>query len=405
MKTTVNKLPHSQIQLTIEVEQPTMLEYFARAFERLAPSVAIKGFRPGNAPKSLVLEKIGIDRYTQEAVNLAVIDTYYQAVHEHKLVPLHQPAVAMHEYGPDTSLVYDATVDVLPTVEVGRYQQLEVKLPTESTAADAQEVETVLKRLRLQAATFSPVDRPAQLSDRLEIHFTGKVKGVVQDDLTSQNYPMILGETPLIPGFEQELIGLKKDEEKTFKLTVESASRTGQPGAGKRHVEFVVQCLDVQATKLPELDESFAKNFGHDTVEALNAALKTGIESEKAEQLRRKQETAVLEALRTSITVELPQSLVHQEINRRIASIREQLGVTFDKLVAERYEGKLENLHKSLHDEAEKSVSAGLILGEIAQREKLVPEGGAKTPEEQSSVMRNTLDRLIEFAAGKKTNE
>src|SRR3990167_8319441 len=111
MKTTLKRLSHSQVQLSITVEQTQMVEFFARAFERLAPSVAIKGFRSGTAPKSMVLERIGIDRYTQEAVNLAVIDGYYRAVHEQKLVPLHQPAVAMHEYGVDSALIFDATVD------------------------------------------------------------------------------------------------------------------------------------------------------------------------------------------------------------------------------------------------------------------------------------------------------
>ncbi len=390
MKTTLKRLPKSQVQLLITVPQPQMVEFFARAYERLAPSVSIKGFRPGVAPKTMVLERIGIDRYTQEAVNLAIIDSYYQAIHQEKLVPLHQPAVAMHEYGVDSQLRYDATVDVLPTVDPGAYQKLKVQLPTESTTATDDEVQTVLKRLRLQAATFTDVDRPAQTGDRIEITFTGKVKGVVQDDLTSQHYPIVIGETPIIPGFAQALVGLKKGESKPFKLTV-----------NKRPVEFLVDALEVQSVTLPELDAAFAKNFGHDTVEALTDALKQGIEAEQQEQLRRKQETAVLEALRQSIKLELPQSLVHQEIDRRIQSIREQLGVTFDTFLQKRYEGQLEQLRTSLSDEAERSVASGLILGEIAQREGLVPKGGAKTPDEQAGVMRSTLDRLIQYASKK----
>ena len=397
MKTSIKRLPHSQVQLTITVEQPQMVEFFARAFERLAPGVSIKGFRPGSAPKSMILERIGIDRYTQEAVDLAVVDSYYRAVHQEKLIPLHQPAVVMHEFGVDSALTFDATVDVLPTVDPGKYQQLKVKLPAESTGASSDEVEIVLKRLRLQAATFADVDRPAALGDRIEIHFTGKIKGVVQDDLTSQHYPMILGETPLIPGFEAELIGLKKGDEKTF--TLKKVNDPSTKLGTSRTVEFLVECLEVQETKLPELETAFAKNFGHDTVEALQGALKKGIEDEKTEQLRRKQETAVLEALRKSIQLDPPQSIIHQEVDRRIAALREQFGVTFDKFLKERYDGLLENLHKNLQPEAEKSVSAGLILGEIASREKLVPDGGAKTPEEQSTVMRTTLDKLIGYAS------
>lgn len=391
MNVTTKKLPQSVVQLHITVDAGDMVVYFARAYERLAPTVAIKGFRPGNAPKSMVLERIGIDRYTQEAINLAIIDSYYQSVHQEQIVPLTQPAVAIHEFGVESPLVYDATVDVLPAIELGNYQKLSVKLPSEPTTATDEEIETVLRRLRLQAATFADVDRAAANGDRVEISFTGKVRGVVQDDLTSQHYPILIGDTPLIPGFEQKLIGLTKGETKTFKLTLD-----------KRAVDFSVDCEAVQSVTLPELNADFAKSFGHDGVEPLKEALRSGIENEKLEQRRHQQEEVILESLQKIVKLELPQSLVEQEIDRRIESIKQQLGVTFDKFLTERHEGKLESLRKSLADECKRSVSAGLILGEIAQQEKLVPVGGAKTPEEQRDVMRSTIDKLIEYAEGKK---
>ena len=388
MKTTTKKLPKSAIQLHIEVDQKQMTGYFTKAYERLAPTISIKGFRPGNAPKSMVLERIGIDRYTQEAVNLAIIDTYYHAVHEEKIVPLSQPAVAIHEFGADSALVYDATVDVLPEVKLGDYKKIKVKLPEDKTDASDEEVQTVLRRLRLQAATFADVDRVAEKGDRVEVNFTGKEKGVVQDDLTSQHYPIIIGDTPIIPGFEKELVGLKKGESKTFKIKVD-----------KRTIDFSVDCNEVQSVTLPELDDKFSSNFGHETVKELTDALKSGIENEKKDRSRHQREEVVLEALQKSIKVELPESLIEQEIDRRTEMIRQQLGVTFDKFLQERYQGKLEELRKNLREESIRSVSAGLILGEIAQEEKLVPVGGAKTPEEQNDVMRTTFDKLIEYAS------
>ena len=388
MKITTKKLPKSAMELHIEVEQSQMVEYFAQAYERLVPTISIKGFRPGSAPKSMVLERIGIDRYTQEAVNLAIMDTYYHAVHQEKIVPLTQPAVAIHEFGVDSQLTYDATVDVLPEVKVGDYKKIKVKLPDEKTDATHEEIETVTRRLRLQSATFEAVDRAAKTGDRVEIHFTGKVKGVVQDDLTSQHYPIIIGDTPIIPGFEKELVGLKKGESKSFKLKVND-----------RNVEFSVDCVEVQTVQLLELNDKFASTFGHDTVKALTEALKTGIETEKKERARHQREEAVLEALQKTIKVELPESLIEQEIDRRIEMIHQQLGVTFDKFLQERYQGKLEELRKNLREESIRSVSAGLILGEIAQAEDLVPKGGAKTPEEQNDVMRNTFDKLIAYAS------
>jgi len=391
MNITTKKLPKSAVQLHVEVDEKQMVEYFGRAYERLASSVQIKGFRPGAAPKSMILDQIGIDRYTQEAVNLAIVDTYYRAVHEEKLVPLTQPAVAIHEFGVDEKLVYDATVDVLPVIELGDYKKLKVKLTSESTDATDEDVQIVLRRLRLQAASFEIVDRPAADGDRVELNFTGKEKGVVQDDLTSQHYPIILGDTPLIPGFQENLVGLKKGESKSFKLKVD-----------KRSIEFTVDCLEVESVSMPTLDDAFAKTFGHDTVEALTTALKAGIENEKKERQHHDHEQAIVEALEKSVKVEIPQSLIEQEIDRRVESIREQLGVTFDKFLAERHQGKIESLRATLTDECERSVKAGLILGEVAQKEKLVPVGGAKTPEEQRDVMHQTVDKLISYVSPKK---
>ena len=390
MNITTKKLPHSAVQLHVTVEKTKMVEFFAKAFERLASTVAIKGFRPGTAPKAMVLERIGIDRYTQEAVNLAIIDTYYHAVHDEKLVPLSQPAVSIHEFGIDSALVYDATVDVLPEVELGDYKKINPKLSKDKIEATDEEVEIVLRRLRLQSATFATVDRATEKGDRVEVHFTGKEKGVVQDDLTSQHYPIILGDSPIIPGFEKELIGIKKGDTKTFKLKVD-----------KREVDFSVDCVVVESVTLPELDKKFSGSFGHDSVKTLSEALKKGIETEKQERLRQHQEEAILESLQKLIKIELPESLVNQEIDRRIDGIRKQLGVTFDKFLTERYSGSLEDLRKNLLVESERSVSAGLILGEIAQAENLVPKGGAKTAEEQNDVMRSTFDKLIEHVSKK----
>ena len=402
MKITRKNLPHSSVELHVEVDQSKMVEFFARAYERLAPTVTIKGFRPGAAPKTMVLERIGIDRYTQEAINVAIIDTYYHAVHQEKIVPLTQPAVNIREYGAESPLVYDATVDVLPTVELGDYTKLKVKLPSESADATEKEVETVLKRVRLQAATFADADRPAAKGDRVELNFTGKVKGVVQDSLTSQHYPMILGETPLIPGFEDELIGLKKGDEKSFKLTVNPTSPSGLRGASKEKVDFDVECLDVQVVTLPEVNAEFTKNFGHDSVDALTDALKKGIQGEKEDRLRHDREEVILEALIKQTKLDLPQSLIDQELTRRMQSIQQQFGPGFERFLKERYEDSIDKFRESLKGDAERSVAAGLILGEVAQREKLVPNGGAKTPEEQSGVMKATLDRLISFVDGKK---
>jgi trigger factor len=391
MSVTRTNIPHSAVRLHGELPASEMVGYFARAYERLAPTVSIKGFRPGAAPKAMVLSHIGIDRYTQEAINLAIIDSYYQAIHREQLVPLHQPAVVIHACGVDEPLVYDATVDVLPVVDPGDYRHVRVRLPSKSVDVSDEEVTTVLTRLRFQAASVTDVERPAQQGDRVEVNFTGSVHGVVRDQLTSQHHPIILGESHLVPGFEEALVGLSKGEEKRFQLTVD-----------REPVTFDVECLAVQSVMLPALTNEFAQTFGHAAVAALRTAIRKGISDEKTDQWRQRCESVVLEALRTSINLDLPTSLVEQETDRRMATLKQRFGVAFNTFLEQRYGGKLSTLRDELRVESEKSVSAGLILGAIAEREQLVPKGGAKTPEEQSTVMRSTLDRLIGFAEGKK---
>lgn len=394
MITKLDKLPKSRVKLFITVPEKDIGKFFDKAYEKLAPQVKISGFRPGKAPKMMILEAVGQNRYNSEALNLALMQSYFSAVQKEGIIPITQPAVSIKQFGEHQDFVFEAEVDILSKIILGDYQSVRVKNKNKDKSYQAtdKELEIIVKRLKYQGATFNNVDRPAKNGDRIEIEFEGYDKKIKQENLCSKNYPLILGEGVLIPGFEDKIIGMKKGEEKKFDLDVPATVK----GAKAKKIDFTVKMLDVKEVKLPELNDDFAKKFGHNNPENLFKAIKENIIREKEIQDKMQLEQEVLEKVAEKVFMEIPQSLVEQDINRRITQIQQRSGPGFQEFLKK--SGKsLEDLRKDLTPQAEKSVKTGLILGELAKEfglAKIKP----KTAEEQKQVVRKTIDKLVAIA-------
>lgn len=393
-------LPKSRVKLTIEIPAERAAGFFDDAYKKLAPTVDIKGFRPGQAPRMMTLEAIGHGRYHQTALDLALPQTYYQAVQQEKIIPVQPPAVSVKEFSEGKNFIYEAEVDVVPVIKLGDYKKLKIKYPSASLRAGKklkievkkEEVDKVIEKLRYQSAIFNDVNRGAQPGDRVEMDFEGLVDKVKQDSLSSKNHPLILGQGSLIPGFEEKLEGMKKGEEKEFDLEVPQVKDRSQ----KKPAHFKVKIIDIKETILPEINDAFAKKFGHDNPEKLKQAIEKSILQEKEQRDRQALEKEVLDKVVASCHLDIPESLIEQEITRRLQQMQQQMGQGFPQYL-EKIGKKIEDVRKEMRPSAENSARTGLVLGEIAKAEGLL-KPGIKDQKEQQEVIRKTIDFLVKNA-------
>jgi len=218
MNATLKKLPESQILLTIQLEDQEWQKYRVQAFKKLSSQVNLPGFRKGHVPEKVLLEKLGEPAIMSETIELALPQSYMQAVQKEKILPLAQPEINITGHEP---FVFEATISVMPEVQVKELKKLPVK--KEKIEVKKKEVDDMMEYFRDQIAEKKEVDRPSKKGDILTIDFQGfDQDGVQLDGTQGKSHPVGIGSSTMIPGFEDKLIGLKKSEKKSFSLAFPS---------------------------------------------------------------------------------------------------------------------------------------------------------------------------------------
>jgi trigger factor len=397
MDVKLEKLPKSKIKLKISEKPESIKKYFDMAYKKLAPGVDIKGFRPGKAPRMMTIETIGRGKYNIEALNLALPEIYANAVKQEKIIPVGSPKINIVSFDEDKDLVFEAEVDLLPEIKLGKYKDIKVKYKKPKIEVAPEDVEKVIKRLQHQGASYAVKTDGAKVGDKMEISFTGKVKGVVKDEFTSKHYPFILGEKVLLPEFEKKLIGAKKGDKLNFSLDVKSRIEKK-----KEKVDFEVNIDEVWDVRLQPLDEEFVKKFGHKTISDLKKAIEKSIAQEKEQRERQIVEEMVINEILKNVTLEVPSSLVDQEVDRRVETIKKQTGLGFDKYL-ESMGKTIVELREGIRPNAEKGVRISLAIGEISKDmgyfdPKKLGRDMQKNHKYQQESMKRTMDKLIEIA-------
>ncbi len=378
MKVEKENLAKSKVKLSIVVEPKELAQYFRATFDRLASGVKIDGFRSGKAPYQMVVGAVGYNRLLAEGLDEALGQSYNQAIAESKIQPLSGPKVeikkspqfALDETEILDNLVYEITVDIMPEVKLKDYTKAKITTPKKQEASE-KEVEKILSQLRKQKATFSDRTDKVKKGDRVEINFEGFLKGVKIDKMCSKNHPLVLGEGNMIPGFEDEIVGMKKGEEKEFKIKFPKDYHEKEY-TGKE-AKFKVVLNDAKEVLLPKLDDKFAENFGHKTMKKLNSEIKKSLEVEINKDHKNKIETLVLDKMINYIETEIPGSLVEQEIDRIVEGYKKQIegyGLKFEKYL-ENSKKDLAQLRKEVQPQAEKNIKIGLLLGKIIEEQKI----------------------------------
>lgn len=374
MDISVAKEPKSTVKITVSLSPQEMADYVAKAAKQVSKQVKVAGFREGKIPHKVLENRVGKEYLEHQALELAIADSYYQAVIKEKLAPIGQPKTDIegdHHQLEKNGLKYTATVPVLPDIELGDYKSVKVK-PVASEYDDKQVDETI-EQLRKSRATTAQVTRAAKKGDHVEIDFVGSKDGKEFEGGKSENHPLVIGEDNFIPGFADELVGLKAGENKNFKIKFPKDYHE-QSLAGEK-VEFAVTMRSVKETKLPELNDEFATGFGAKSLEDLRKRLTENLQQEKQREAELATEAAVVDAVVKGAKTEVPDALVEDELGRMGAELRdnvERQGIPYDKYLE--HVGKTEEqILAANQGEAEKRVKTSLVLNKLQEVENLKP--------------------------------
>lgn len=382
MQVKINHPTTTEAIVTI-IANPDELQFIkGHVLEHFKSSVKVPGFREGKVPANILEKHVDQETLQSKFLEESIEQLYTQALQSHKLRPVDRPQIAIKKFVPFTTLEFEATVPVVGEIKLADYKK--VKLPKPKVTITTKDIEDVLKSLLERAAEKTDVDRPAKTGDQLYIDFSGvddkkqKVNGA-----DGKDYPLLLGSNAFIPGFEENLVGLKATQDKTF--TLKFPKDYGVKALATKNVTFSVNVTKVQEVKTPKLDDAFAVTVGpFKTVSELKADIKKQLGIERQQQADRAYENELIQQISNKSTLEIPKVLVDDQIERMEQEERQNLtyrGQTWEEHLKE--EGADANQHKEQkRPQAEERIKASLVMAEIAEA-----EGLEVSPEELDSRM------------------
>ena len=315
------KIEKSQVALTIEVSAAEFEAAIEKAYQKMRKNINIQGFRPGKAPRKMIEKMYGAEVFFEEAINIAFPDAYEAAVKEQELQVVGYPEVDMLGECTKEGFTFTARVPVYPEVTLGEYKGLsaikgEVKV-TEEDVADR------LQTLADRQTRLVSVEREAKLGDTAVIDFEGFLNGVPFDGGKGENHSLELGSGSFVPGFEDQVIGMKAGDEKDIDITFPEQYT---PELAGKAVVFKVKVHEVKEKEIPELDDEFAKDVSEfDTLDELKADLEKKIAEEQEKAAQQAFTDALMEQVAEGITVEIPDAMVENQTKQFIDNFKMQL--------------------------------------------------------------------------------
>jgi trigger factor len=367
----ISKTPlgKSQIKLKIELTPDEFSQYEIKAVRKLSEQVKIPGFRPGTASFDVVKLHLGKPAITRQAIDLALPECYSKAVMQENLPVVSRPQVDIVS---ETPLIFEATVALLPEVKVKDHKK--IKVDKENTDIADEDVEKVIGNLQRYYATYTPVDRPAQKGDRVEIDFSGTdLTGKPLEGTTSRNHPVVIGENTLIPDFEKNLEGMKVGETKNFAVTFPKDYHA-EHFRGKV-VNFETTLKKADEPKYHDLTDDFVEKVTGEkkSLATLREEIKKNLTSEKNQQERMRREDRMLEEVLARTEAEIPDMLLDEEVEYIVEDIKADLGekgITYEAFLKARNKTP-EELLKEHKAEAEKRIKIRLALQLLFKEENI----------------------------------
>lgn len=368
----------TKVKISVTADQSELDVVKQHVLRDLSKNIKVPGFRAGKAPANLIEKQLDPSQLQSEYIDHAVNDLYGDVISQTGLKPVAQPQISVTKFVPYTTLEFTVEVEAIGEIKLADY--INIKLESKPVTVSAAEVTKVLDNLRERAAVKKDVERAVKKGDEVVFDFKGvdaKTKEPIEGT-DAEDYPLVIGSGNFIPGFEEELVGLKPNETKTFDIVF--PKEYGVADLQNRKVNFTVTIKKVQELTQPKADDAFAKSVGiFKTIAELKADIKKQLTAEKQQEANRAFDNELLEKLANKSQVEVPESLIEEEIDRMEEEEKRNLvyrGQTWQEHL------DAENITAEAHREKQREgatlrVKGGLVLGEVAQA-----EGISVTPDE-----------------------
>ena len=323
------KLEKSRVALTIETSAEEFEAAVNKAYLKMRGKINVPGFRVGKAPRKIIEKMYGAEVFYEEAVNIILPDAYEAAVKEQGLETVGYPQVELESCTKD-GVVFKCTVAVYPEVKLGQYKGLEA--PKAEVKVAAADVNARLKEMADRNSRLVSVERAVKKGDTADIDFEGFDNGVAFDGGKGENFDLEIGSGSFVPGFEEQLIGMKAGEEKDIDITF---PENYTPELAGKPVVFHVKVNEVKVKEVPAIDDEFAKDVSEfDTLKDLKADIKKKMTAERTEAAQRAFEDVLMAKVAEGVEADIPQEMVELQAERMMEQFKQQLasqGIPFDQ--------------------------------------------------------------------------
>ncbi len=392
----IEQLEKNQVKLTFTLTQDDILPYLHEAAERLSKQSPIPGFRPGKAGYDIVIQRFGEMKILEEALETIIRKSFVEAVLAQNLETVGSPKIDVEKMAPNNDLVFTAQVTRMPkTRELADYKTLRIE--SKKIDVEEKEIDLSLRDLqRMQTKEMrAPKDTSIKATDKVVIGVDIKKDGVSIEGGQSPNHAIYLTEEYYIPGFKDQLIGLKEDDKKSFRLPF--PENHVQKMLAGHEAEFEITIKEIFHLEPPALDDAFAVSLGMKDFSALKEAIVHNMKEEKVREEDGRQEREMLELVaKKSQFEEIPDLLLNEEINKMIGELKhgvESQGLEFDTYVSN-LKKTLVELKMDLTPQALMRIKVALVMRAVAVQEKIEVE------EKEIDV---ELDRIAERYEDKET--
>ena len=361
----------NEVKLEITVEAKKFDETMKKIYFKTAKYFNIPGFRKGKAPMNIVERYYGTEIFYEDTFNEIAQETLEQAVEENKLDVVSRPDIEVTQIGKGQDLIYTAIFQTKPEAKLGKYKGIEIK-KIEYNVED-KDIEHELEHMQEHNSRLISIDdRPVEDGDITVIDFEGFVDGETFEGGKAENYELTIGSKTFIPGFEDQIIGMKIDEEKDVNVTFPK-EYFSKDLAGKE-ATFKVKLHEIKKKELPKLDDEFAKDVSEfDTLEELKKSIKEKLEEDAKQRQKYETEEAVVKAVTENIEVEVPSGMIETEVENMIKDIETRL--SYQGLKLEQYLQMLnkteDEMKKEYEPQALEAVKTRLMIDAVIKAEKI----------------------------------
>ena len=375
----------NELKLSFEVEAVKFDEAIKKVYEKSAKYFNIPGFRKGKAPMAIVEKHYGPEIFYEDAFNEVVPEIYEKELKENNIEAVSHPDLDITQIGKGQDLKFTAVVQIKPEVKLGKYKGIEIK-KIEYNVSDKDVEHELGHMVERNARIVAVEDRPVENKDITVIDFEGSVDGVKFEGGKAEGHELEIGSNTFIPGFEDQIIGMKIEEEKDIKVKFPD-DYFSEDLKGKEAV-FKVKLHEIKKKELPEVNDDFAKDASEfDTLKELKNSIKEKLEEENKNRVKYETEDEAIKAVCKETEIDIPSGMIETELDNMVKDVETRL--SYQGMNMEMYLqmiGKtMEDFRKEGEEQAKEAVKTKLVLEQIIKTEKL--EADKKQVEEKLEEM------------------